>query len=346
MTVRKRRILLIGTGGTIAGASPADDPGRYQPGAIGIEQLIANAPGLAGRFAITSEQPFSIGSQHFTGGHWLALARRIRQAAKESAIDAVAITHGTDTLEETAFALDLLCPRDKALVLTGSMRPATAPSADGPGNLRAACLVAGDPAAAGRGALVVFADRVWPAQSVGKRHTLACDAFDGGEREAQATIAGGRVHWRLGRAAARAAARERPSFASMIAADTGSLPPVALVWQHVDADPALVDWHCRRKVRGIILAATGAGTMPAPMRKALARAARQGCLVVRASRVANGPVIRDNELDDRERDSTLGFIAAGNLAPLKARILIQCCLAAGLDHDDLERVQALFDAFD
>ena len=346
MTARKRRILLIGTGGTIAGSSPADDPSRYQAGAIGIEQLIGATDGLAERFTLLGEQPFSIGSQHFGSQHWLALARRIRDAAREATVDGVVITHGTDTLEETAFALDLLCPRDNALVLTGAMRPATAVSADGPGNLRSACLVAAEPAAAGRGALVVFADRAWPAQSVGKRHTLACDAFDGGEREAQATIAAGRVHWRLGRAAARAAARERPSFASMVDLNADSLPPAALVWQHVDADPAIIDWHCRRKVRAIVLAATGGGTMPAAMRKALARAVQQGCLVVRASRVANGPVIRDNEVDPRDRDSALGFIAAGILAPLKARILVQCCVAAGLDTNDLDRIQALFDAFE
>ncbi len=346
MTTRKRRLLLIGTGGTIAGASPAGDPNRYQPGAIGITELIADTQGMAERFSIIGEQPFSLGSQHLGSQHWVTLARRIREAARDPVIDAVAITHGTDTLEETAFALDLLCPRDKALVLTGAMRPATALSADGPANLRSACLVAADTAAAGRGALVVFADRVWPAQSVGKRQTLACDAFDGGEREAQAAVVGGRINWRLGRAAARAAARERPSFATMAKLNEDSLPAAALVWQHVDADPAIVDWHCRRKVRAIVLAATGAGTMPAPMRKALGRAVQQGCLVVRASRVANGPVVRDNEIEPRDRDSALGFIAAGNLAPLKARILIQCCLAAGLDTSDLERIQALFNAFD
>lgn len=345
MTLPARRILLLGTGGTIAGASPAGDPGRYRAGALAIGDLIAGAPGLADRFALTSEQLFSIGSQHITSAHWLQLARRIEVAASDPSIDGVAITHGTDTLEETAFALDLLCARDKSLVLTGAMRPATALAADGPVNLRAACLVAADPAAGGRGPFVVFSDQVWAARHVGKRRTLACDAFDGGEREAEATIIGNDVHWRLTRQAATDAAGRRPGFAGALDLNRDSLPPVALVWQHVDADPAVVDWHVDRGVRGLVLAATGAGTMPTPVRAALARAVRRDCLVLRATRVPTGPVIRDNEVEVDDRDSALGFIAAGRLGPLKARILLQCCLAAGLGTDDAARIQAMVDAF-
>lgn len=346
MSAPARRLLLLGTGGTIAGASPEGDPGRYRAGALSIGDLIAGAPGLAEGFAITSEQPFSIGSQHITSRHWLQLARRIHAAASDPGIAGVAIAHGTDTMEETAFALDLLCPRDKGLVLTGAMRPATALAADGPVNLRAACRVAVDPAAAGRGALVVFSDQAWAACHVRKHQTLACDAFDGGEREAQATISGGDVHWRLARGAATDAARRRPSFVASIDLNVDSLPAVALVWQHVDADPAVIDWQVDRGVRGIVLAATGAGTMPAPVRAALARAVGRGCLVVRSTRVPHGPVIRDNEIDPAERDSSLGFIAAGRLGPLKARILIQCSLAAGLGPADLPRIQAMVEACD
>lgn len=342
--MNRRHLLLLGTGGTIAGAAPAGDPGRYRAGAIAIGELIATAPDLAERFRITGEQPFSIGSQHLGSRHWLLLARRLHAAAADPAIDGIAITHGTDTMEETAFALDLLCPRNKGLVLTGAMCPATASSADGPGNLRTACLVAADPAAAGRGPLVVFADRAWPARHVAKRQTLACDAFDGGEREAEAAVIDTTVHWHRAAANAREAALHRPSFADRVDLNLDSLPATALVWQHVDADPAVIDWQVERGVRGLVLAATGAGTMPDAVRAALARAARRGCLVVRATRVANGPVIRDNEVEVADRDDALDFIAAGYLAPLKARILIQCCLAAGLGTADLATIQSMFDA--
>lgn len=345
MTTRPTRLLVLGTGGTIAGAEPEGEAGRYRAGAVSIEALLASASGLGDRLALAAEQPFSTGSQHFTSGHWLTLARRIAAAADDSSIDGIVITHGTDTLEETAFALDLLAPRAKAVVLTGAMRPATAVSADGPANLRAACLVAADPGAAGCGPLVAFADRVWAASQVGKRQTQACDAFDAGEYEALATVAGAALHWRREPASTRDAASRRPTFPTIAGTRATSLPAVALVWQHPDCDPAVIDWYCQRGIRGIVLAATGAGTMPAAMRAALAGAVGRGCLVVRASRVANGPVLRDNEVDEADRDSTLGFVAAGRLGPLKARILVQCCLASGLGGQDADQAQALFDAY-
>ncbi|MET0506622.1 MAG: asparaginase [Burkholderiaceae bacterium] len=343
----KPRVLLIGTGGTIAGAARPEDGGRYRAGAIAIGRLVEDAPDLGARFDLDCEQPFSIGSQHFTSGHWLALARRVCSAAQDPTIDAVVIAHGTDTLEETAFVLDLLCPRTKPVVLTGAMRPATALGADGPVNLRSACLVATDAAAAGRGVLVALNDQAWSAAHVGKRHSMALQAFDGGEREAQATITGTTVRWRQSQAMAVAEARLRPSFENVMIASSGQprLPIVVLVWQHVDADPGVVGWHLDQGARGIVLAATGAGTMPDPMRAALAAAAGSGCLVVRATRVGAGPVIRDSEPEPGDRDGALGFVAAGNVPALKARILAQCCIASGLATNDLTRVQAAFDAF-
>lgn len=339
--------MLVGTGGTIAGAARPEDPGRYRAGAVAIGRLVEDSPDLGERFDLECEQPFAIGSQHFTSGHWLALARRICSAAQDPTIDAVVIAHGTDTIEETAFALDLLCPRAKPVVLTGAMRPATALSADGPGNLRTACLVATDAAAAGRGVLVAFNDQAWLAAHIGKRHSTALQAFDGGEHEAQATIVGTTVRWRQPQPTALAEARLRPSFETVMTASSGHprLPIVVLVWQHVDADPGVIGWHLDQGARGIVLAGTGAGTMPQPMRAALAAAAGAGCLVVRATRVAAGPVIRDAEPEPGDRDSALGFIAAGSVPALKARILAQCCIASGLATNDLARVQAAFDAY-
>lgn len=155
MNASKPRLLLLATGGTIAGqGSSAARTQAYVPAALAVSDLIASVPGLDELAHIQAEQPYSIGSQHLQSSHWLTLSARVGQALRDPAIDGVVITHGTDTLEETALFLDLTCPRTKPITLTGAMRPATALGADGPMNLYAAAAVAADPGAAGGGVML------------------------------------------------------------------------------------------------------------------------------------------------------------------------------------------------
>ena len=336
-----KTLVVIGTGGTIAGA--AEDPMQtlgYRAGAVPVARLLEGIPGLERVAALRTRQPLSIGSEHMRASHWHAIWREVRDAVADPAIDGVVVAHGTDTLEETAFFLDLVTPRGKPVVLTGAMRPATAAGADGPANLLAACAFAADDAAYGRGVLVALNDVALAAAHAAKTHTLRTDAFvardaaplgyfipGGGGGRAAATRAG------------EVASPRRNRFTAL--EPTGALPRVALVWQHVDCDEAVVAWHLSRGARGIVIAGTGNGTMPDAMRAALAAASRGGCLVVRASRVPRGPVIRNAQAEPADRDDALGFIAAGGVAPLKARLLLQCCLLAGMD---VAAAQAEFDA--
>ncbi len=328
------RILLIATGGTIAGAAPsASRTQGYVPGALPVASLLDAVPALATVARVTAEQPFAIGSQHMSTARWLVLAERIRAVAADPSIDGVVIAHGTDTLEETALFLDLVCPRDTPVVLTGAMRPATALGADGPMNLFAAVSVAADRAARGAGALVLMNDQVFGPDRAAKAHTSRTDAFVARDGAPLGLLLDGRPAWR--EPPAQAAAR-RPSLAAHLPVLPQTLPRVDLIAQHVDADPGIVDWLVSRGARGLVLAGTGHGTMPDPMRNALAAAAARGCLVVRASRVAAGPVLRGAGVDD----AAFGFVAAGFVSPHKARLLAALALAAGLD---AEAIQALLE---
>jgi L-asparaginase len=342
-----KTLLVIGTGGTIAGAAPdATRNTGYRAGAVAVTQLVDDLPGLADMTTIRTSQPFSIGSQHMTSTHWLELAALVRRALADDDLDGIVVTHGTDTMEETAFFLDLVTGPGKPTVLTGAMRPATALSADGPANLLGACRFACDDGAAGRGVLVAFGDRAFAAASVTKVHTLRADAFAARDDAALGELLDDTVRWRR-----PAAAAPTPAFATLALPGSvpgslskslpGALPPalpkVALILQHVDCDEALVDWHLARGVSGIVVAGSGNGMLPDPMRAALARASRSGCIIVRATRVGAGPVVRNAEAEPADRDDALGFVASGFLSALKARILLQCCLAAGLPLADIQR---------
>ena len=340
---------IAAAGTTIAGAAARPDQTvGYRSGALSIETLLAAVPDLADFAHPMAEQPLSKGSEDMTSADWLLLARRIRDAGRTASADAIVVTHGTDTLEETSWFLDLVCPVCPPVVLTGAMRPATATGADGPANLRLACLAAAEAAAdalaanaadalkvppvtmaptgiggtdAPRiGLRVAFHGCLYPAHAVAKVHTMAIDAF--ADRDPSGPGLSGH-------------------FADVALPD--ALPRVALLTAHVDCDPAIIDWHLARGARGIVIAGTGNGTLARPMRAALARAAADGTVIVRASRVPAGPVIRNAESDPADQDDALGFLVAGRLGPLKARILLQCALMAGLSGRTLADLFLRFD---
>ena len=346
-------LLIIGTGGTIAGvAASAGSTAGYQAGALPIGQILDSVPGLStlvpeGRLA--TEQVFSIPSEQISGAHWLQLAGRLRAWLNgDKAPDAIVITHGTDTLEETAFFLSQVLPPTRPVLLTGAMRPASALSADGPGNLYDACRFALAARQAGIGGVFVsFSGLVLRADAVYKQHANRTDAFAQRYGQPVAWLEADRPCWQPALAGGglqgQFAMQGLKYTAAPAEGDAASmtLPPVGIVPQHVDADPTMVAWLRSRGCQGLVLAGTGVGTMPVPMRAALAQARREGCLVVRASRVPEGYVGRNTEARPEDGDDALDFIAAGWLDARKARILLQLCLAAGI-HDARE-VQALFE---
>ena len=326
----KRRVHVLGTGGTIAGAQP--DPGHYGYTAAqyGIDWLLHAVPGLDRLANLSGEQVVNIGSQDMDDDIWLSLARRVNEVLAGADVDAALITHGTDTLEETSYFLDLVTAGDKPVVVVGSMRPATAISADGPANIYNGVAVAADTRAVGRGTLVVLNDEIHHARNAVKTGTSNPSAFSSMSRGLAGITSAGRVEWFDD---APHAARRALRF------DVGglaTLPRVDILHAHANMSVALIDAALAGGARGIVVAGVGAGNMSARAIDRLGRAAADGIAVVRSSRVVSAMVLRNHELDD----DRLGFIAAGDLNAPKSRVLLQLALTQTTDPG---RIQLLFD---
>lgn len=306
-----RRVVLIGTGGTIAGTAPrAGDLIGYTAGALAAEQLVAAVPALAGE-ALEAETLARIDSCDMDEATWLALLRRLRAALARDDVAGAVVTHGTDTLEETGWFLHRCLGADKPVVLTAAMRPATAPSPDGPQNLVDAVRVAREPGA--RGVLAVLGGRVHAAAELRKLHGWRVDAFSSGDAGALAVVEDGRVR----------RFRDWPDAPPHAAADAvrggAALPRVEIVTSHAGARGATVDALVASGVDGIVVAGTGNGTVHAALREALARAAAAGVGVVRASRCLAGGVV-GGEADP--------LPSAGPRTPFQARIELMLDLLA------------------
>src|SRR6476620_6235134 len=174
---QQKNIVILATGGTIAGAAGSGTQAGYTSGQVTIDAMVNAVPNITKLAKIKGEQVSNVGSQDMSFDILLALSKRIAELAKQNDVDGIVITHGTDTMEESAYFLNLVCKTDKPIVLVGSMRPSTAVSADGPLNLYNAVAVAADPNAKGRGVLLVMNDWIHSAQSLTKVSTTAVQTF-------------------------------------------------------------------------------------------------------------------------------------------------------------------------
>lgn len=295
------RVVLLATGGTIAGtAASAGDSLNYTPGQLSVQALLAAVPPLAGRFLETA-QIAQIDSKDMEFSIWQALAERAEHHLARADVAGLVVTHGTDTLEETAYWLQRVLAPAKPVVLTGAMRPATALHADGPQNLLDAVTLAFEPGAAG--VLVVIAGTVHGAFDVRKVHTHRLDAFGSGDVGPIARIEAGRVR-RL-----REWPRGKPLGTAWFAG--ARWPRVEIVLSHAGAGGAIVDALVAQGVDGLIAAGTGNGTLHQALQAALRRAEVNGVAVRRTTRVAEGPVLGAGDS---------GLRGYGALSAVQARI--------------------------
>lgn len=320
------RIRLLATGGTIAGAH-VDDAGRgYHAAAFSIDALIAAVPQLAALAHLDVEPVAAIGSQDMNEAVWLKLAARTTAALAQPDIAGVVITHGTDTMEETAFFLNLVVHSAKPVVLVGAMRPATAISADGPMNLFNAVAVAAHPGIRGRGVLVVANDEIHFAREVAKTNTTQVGTFRTAHRGLAGLVNAGRLHL-------YAPPVRRNTATSELSLDgITALPRVDIIYAHAGMGRELIDAAVRAGAQGLVIAGVGDGNLAAPALAAAAEAARAGVAVVRSSRTGGGVVERNIEIDD----DALGFIAADELNPQKARVLLMLGLTRTRDPHALQ----------
>ncbi|TDV17163.1 asparaginase [Paraburkholderia caballeronis] len=325
------RIAVLATGGTIAGAAPdATNTAGYQAGVIGVGQLLDAVPGLGAIARIHAEQVASIDSKDMPLALWTQLAQRVNALLASDDVDGVVITHGTDTLEETAYLLHLTVKGTKPVVMTAAMRPASALSADGPLNLLNAVTVAAN-AAAGQGVLVAFNNRIHCARDVTKVSTYAVDAFQSPEIGVLGWVQDGRVEFQ------RHALRPHTVDSAFVIG--AQWPQVEIVASYAGVSRVAVDALVVAGVRGIVVAGTGNGSLHATLQQALADAAAQGVAIVRASRTGSGHVMRNGAA----QDGALGFVSAGTLNPYKARVLLMLALAAG--HAGAAALQQVFDTY-
>ncbi|MCX5730737.1 MAG: type II asparaginase, partial [Deltaproteobacteria bacterium] len=231
----KPNVTILATGGTIAGAQPKAGEAGYKAGAFSVESLIQAVPGMEKVAVVKGEQIASIGSQDMNDAVWIKLARRVNELQKDPGVDGIVITHGTDTQEETGYFLDLVVKGEKPVVLVGSMRPATAISADGPMNLYNGTAVAVDPAARGRGVLIVMNDDIHYAREATKTNTTSLQTFTSPNRGRAGIVLFGKASFYSTPVPKHTSGS---AFAGIV---PDTMPKVFIVYAHANVGPEFVE---------------------------------------------------------------------------------------------------------
>ncbi len=325
----KPNIVILATGGTIAGSADTQTQAGYTSGQVGVDVLINAVPQLTELADISGEQVANVGSQDMSDAIWLKLAGRVNALLAKSDVDGIVITHGTDTLEETAYFLNLVVRSDKPVVMTAAMRPSTALSADGPLNIFNAVAVAADPKAAGRGVMVMANDDIHGARSFTKTSTTDVQTFRSMETGLLGASLYGENRW------FRAAFRKHTKNSPFSVDGVKSLPRVDVIYITADVSPDLIEAAVRNGAKGIVTAGVGNGNMTGPALEAVKAAVGKGVVVVRASRVTSGTVGRNVEVNDDEA----GTVASFELNPPRARVLLKLAL---LKTTDPAKIQQYF----
>src|SRR5690242_8316991 len=325
---KKPNIVILATGGTIAGAAASGTQSAYTSGAVTIDAMLNAVPGIKDLANIKGEQISNVGSQDMSFDIMLKLAKRINELLPTNEVDGIVITHGTDTMEETAYFLNLTVKSDKPVVMVGSMRPSTAVSADGPLNLYNAVAVAADPNARGRGVLVVMNDWIHAAHSLTKTSTTAVQTFMSPLRGLVGVANYGKNDF-----------YNTPTWKHTTGSEfdvTGvtKLPRVDIIFACADMPADLIDASVANGAKGIVIAGVGNGNMNKASLEAAANAVKKGVVVVRSTRVATGNVGRNVEVNDDEA----GFIASDELNPQKARILLSLALLKQRSKADIQNL--------
>lgn len=324
-------VTILATGGTIAGAAPSSTQlTDYDAGKLTAQQLIDAVPSISTLAQISAEQIANKASGNLTFDDWLTLARRANQLLSTDDCDGIVITHGTDTLEETAYFLNLVVKSDKPVVLVGAMRPATAVSADGPLNLMNAVGVAGAEESRGKGVLVVMNGQINAAREVTKTNTLSVETF----KTPDFGMLGYVIDYKP--VFYRTPVRKHTRDTEFDVSGLKTLPRVDIVYQTLGGDAAMHASSVSSGAEGLIEAGTGCGSLSQVSRDVLTEASKKGLVVVRSSRTGSGMVTPST------KDAEPGFLTADNLNPQKARILLTLALTVTKDKNEIRRMFATY----
>lgn len=329
----KPNIMILATGGTIAGEAKTKlQTTDYKSGSLSVELLIKAIPQLQCIANIHTKQIANIDSADMTDLIWLELAKSINSLLEDSKIDGIVVTHGTDTMEETAYFLNLVIKSDKPVVLTGAMRPATAMSADGPKNLYNAISLASDKNAKGKGVMIVMNDKIHSAREATKMHTLNVESFQSPNSGEMGYIADGEVF--LKAINLKSHTLQTPFSIENL----DSLPKVDIVYTYSnDGSKVAIEAFLKAGSKGLVIAGSGAGSIHKNQKEYLIDLLKEKELkVVKSSRVGSGMVLLSEE------ENAQGFIAANDLNPQKARILLMLSLTKT---NDSRKIAEYFERF-
>lgn len=322
----KPKIRIIATGGTIAGVSSTSASSAYTAGQVGIQTLLDAVPQILNLAEVDGEQLVNIGSQDMNDEVWLKLAKRVNQLLNEEGYDGVVITHGTDTMEETAYFLNLTVKSDKPVVLAGSMRPSNAISADGPANLYNAVAAAVSPACKGMGVLCCMNNQLLDAKTVIKTHTIDCDTFEGGPSGIIGYVYNGEAY------ILQTPNNKHTVNSIFDVSKITKFPKVGIVYGYANASPLPMQAFVDANFDGIVLAGVGDGNFYKDVFDVAVKAQNQGIQIVRSSRCPTGPTCLNSEVDDEKYH----FVASLSHNPQKARILLMLALTRTHDWQEIQ----------
>lgn len=323
-------VLVLGTGGTIAGSANGLSQAGYTSAVVPIDSLLDAVPQLAQLAHLSMDQIALVGGQDMNEAVWLTLAARVNAELASADVDGVVVTHGTDTIEETAFFLSLVVASDKPVVVTGATRPASAPGSDGPANIRDAVALAASATARGRSVMVVFDGVIYSPRDIVRMRLVSGREFESANGGSVGAISANGVRFFDTRKPLRPRCLDLPAAAPF--------PRVEVIYSHVNATPDMARAAVTAGAKGIVLAGTGNGNTSKAVLDALGEAVEAGVVVVRASRVVGGGSVERNiEVDD----DRYGFVVSMDLDTAKARILTQLLLANGFS--DAAKIQSAFE---
>ncbi|WP_095052161.1 asparaginase [Pseudomonas sp. Irchel s3b2] len=322
-------VVILATGGTIAGAgASAANSATYQAAKVGIEQLIAGVPELSQLANVRGEQVMQIASESITNDNLLQLGRRVAELADSNDVDGIVITHGTDTLEETAYFLNLVEKTNKPIIVVGSMRPGTAMSADGMLNLYNAVAVASSKDARGKGVLVTMNDEIQSGRDVSKMINIKTEAFKSAWGPLGMVVEGKSYWFRL-------PAKRHTMDSEFDIKTIKSLPDVEIAYSYGNVSDTAYKALVQSGAKAIIHAGTGNGSVSSRVVPSLQALRKDGVQIIRSSHVnAGGFVLRNAEQPDDKYD----WVVAHDLNPQKARILAMVALTKTNDSKELQRM--------
>lgn len=327
-TAGKPNVVILATGGTIAGAgASALNSATYAAAKVPVDKLLAGLPELANIANVKGEQVSQIASESFTNDNLMKLGKRISALVKQSDVDGIVVTHGTDTLEETAYFLNLVIRTSKPIVVVGSMRPGTALSADGALNLFDAVSVAASKDAAGKGVLVTMNDEIQSGRDVTKTINIKTEAFKS-QWGPLGMVVEGNNYW------FRAPVKRHTAQSEFNIDDFDALAPVEIVYGYGNVSRTALDAVAKTGIKALIHGGTGNGSVADRIVPVLQEVRAKGIQVVRSSRVPEGFVLRNAEQPDDKYD----WVVAHDLNPQKARILAAVALTKNVDSKELQRI--------